>query len=83
MSIYEFNQELYDKGVREEGKEIGDVSRIITQISKKVQKCKALETIADELECTPEEISTVYDAVLKCGVGASVDEVLKELQLNI
>lgn len=39
MSIYEFNQELYDEGLREEGmeagKELGDLSRLILQISKK------------------------------------------------
>ncbi len=70
-----------EKAGKEIGQEIGKEIERVELIRKKVQKSKPFEVIASELECTQEEIRPLYDAVLKCGVGASVEEVLKEVQL--
>ena len=52
-----------DMDLREEGREIGDALRLISQIQKKVLKSKALETIADEIEETPDSIQSIYDLI--------------------
>lgn len=70
-------QHMRDQLKIEEGKEIGDVSRLISQILKKVQKAKPLSVIANELECEVEDIQSLYDAVMQCGVENSVEEILK------
>ncbi|MCR5686895.1 MAG: hypothetical protein K6G58_02575 [Lachnospiraceae bacterium] len=52
--------ERREEFIREEGREEGRVSLI----QKKVKKSKALDTIADELETTADEIRPLYDAVI-------------------
>ncbi len=65
-----------DMDLREEGREIGDVLRLISQIQKKIQKLKALETIADELEETPNSIRSIYD-LIRQHPDKSAEEILE------
>ncbi|MFI3236919.1 MAG: PD-(D/E)XK nuclease family transposase [Lachnospiraceae bacterium] len=62
-----------------EGKAIGTTEKEISLIMKKVQKAKSLEVISDELECTPDEIRHLYEVVVECGPGCSVDVVLEKV----
>ena len=52
-----------DMDIREEGREIGESLKLISQIKKKIQKSKALEIIADEIEETPDSIQSIYDLI--------------------
>ena len=69
MSIYEYDEKKqrkldHEDGV-EEGIELGIELGEIKLIQKKIIKGKTLDTIADELELTIEEIKPLYDAVMK------------------
>lgn len=69
MCIYEYNEELHLKNVREEGiqqgLQQGEEQKLIDLICRKVRKGKALEVIAEELEEEVFVISPIYDAVLQ------------------
>ena len=81
-----------DMDIREEGIEIGieiglnqglnkglnkgDSLRLISLIQKKIQKSKALETIADELEETPDSIRSIYD-LIRQHPDKSAEEILE------
>lgn len=66
VCIYEYNEELHLKNVREEGMQQGEEQMLIEQICRKVRKGKSLEVIAEELEEEVSVISPLYDAVLEC-----------------
>ena len=87
MSIYEYDEKKQRRFDREEGREegleegieIGNQTRTIILVQKKVKKGKTLDIIADELESTVEEIKPIYDAVLKF----PTDTDPKEIYLHI
>ncbi|MCM1025285.1 MAG: hypothetical protein NC432_02550 [Roseburia sp.] len=60
MGVYDFDQELYERLLREDSEEIGiekgDKKRLVTQVCKKLKKNKTMGEIAEELE---EEISVI------------------------
>ncbi|MDO5573524.1 MAG: hypothetical protein Q4G60_06055 [bacterium] len=64
----------------EEGLEIGlskgESLKLISLIQKKIQKSKALETIADEIEETPDSIQSIYD-LIKQHPEKSAEEILE------
>ena len=73
-----------DMDIREEGVEMGleiglnkgDSLRLISLIQKKIQKSKSLETIADELEETPNSIRSIYD-LIRQHPDKSAEEILE------
>lgn len=65
VCIYEYNEELHLKNVREEGIQQGEEQKLIEQICRKVRKGKALEIIAEELEEEVSTIAPIYEAVLQ------------------
>ena len=80
MSIlYEYDEKKQRRFDREEGIEIGDSGRLIIQVQKKVAKNKTIETIADELETTVDEIRPIYEAVKAAPVDANPMEVYSKL----
>ena len=82
--ITEYNEaetmELFKEEGREEGREEGFLEWLIAIVQRKVAKSKELKDIAGDLEADEAEIRPVYDAVLKCGAEAPVEEVLKILK---
>ncbi len=69
MSIYEFNQELYDEDLRDEGRAEGRAegyAGIITLIRKKLQKSLPVSEIADMLELDIEYVTTVVRLLEEC-----------------
>ena len=58
MSIFEYDEELHLRTLREEGREEGFEEKLISQICRKLQKNKLPEVIAEELE---EDLSHVEE----------------------
>ncbi len=69
------NQVVRDQLNRDEGIAIGRINLMI----KKIQKSKTLDAIADELECTPDEISPLYEVILQCGPECTAEEIMARL----
>lgn len=69
VCIYEYNEELHLRNVREEGiqqgLQQGEEQKLIELICRKVRKGKALEIIAEELEEELSTIAPIYEAVLQ------------------
>ena len=87
MSIYEYDEKKqrkldHEDGV-EEGIELGIEKGIelggIILIQKKIKKGKALDTIAEELETTVDEIKPIYDAIMKYPADTDPKEIYSSL----
>ena len=84
VSVYDYDEEGRMRVEREEGwldghgkgGEEGDTRRLITQITKKVQKSKDIDTIASELEEEPETIKPLYDAVVAAAPDYDMDKIM-------
>ena len=61
------------------GKAIGKASSAAEIVSKKVQKGKTLEQVADEMETTPEEIRKYYDAACKYISSFTGEELIEKI----
>ena len=70
-----FTKELAD-AVDQVRRNEGDSLRLISLIQKKIQKSKVLETIADELEETPDSIRSIYD-LIRQHPDKSAEEILE------
>ena len=83
MSIFEFDQELHNKTLREEGFEDGfaqgSETVLITLVCRKLQKGKAPEMIADELEGDLETIRSICDAASDFAPEYDVDKIYNAL----
>ena len=64
---------------REEGKDV----KLITQISKKLQKGKNISTIAEELEEEPEIVERICEAVKECAPNSDAETIYKRLKKMI
>ena len=74
-------REWYNDGV-EEGRAEGRAEgyrRLVTSITKKLQKNKSLDQIADELEESIETIQPIYDIVKKYAPKYDVDAITTEV----
>lgn len=69
MGIYEFDQEVYDQVLREDGEAIGmkkgELRKLVALICKKMKKNKTLEEIAEDLEEESSTIGPLYYAAGK------------------
>ena len=95
MSIFEFNQELHDQTMyddgradgmadgielgRAEGKQEGGELKLITLVCRKLRKGKDTEQIAEELEEEPEYIQRICDAAREFAPAYDEDEVFQKL----
>ena len=83
MVLTEYNEELHLKNVRkcgyedgfECGFEDGQQQLLLKQIISKVKKGQSLETIADALESTPEELQNMYQAVKNAAPDYNMDKI--------
>ena len=71
----EYDAKKQSRFDREEGIEIRDISLI----QKKIKRGKSLETIADELESSVEEIKALYDAISQCPPDMDPEDILAKL----
>ena len=79
MSVYDYDEEGRMRVEREEGREEGDIRRLITQITKKVQKGMDIDTIASELEEETETIKPLYNIVIATAPDYDIDKILKSV----
>lgn len=63
---------------RELGLTEGRVEELIRQVQKKIIKGKNLETIIDELESTAEEITPIYETVIKFPLDTEPKEIFED-----
>ncbi len=63
MGIYEYNEEEHLRKEREYAKEEGIQEERLRLIKAKLLKGKSLETIADELEQSIDEIRKIYESL--------------------
>ena len=62
-----------------EGREEGNIDRLISLVSKKVKRNKSFSAIVDELESDENEIRPIYDAVMKYGTKLSPEEIREKM----
>ena len=67
---------------REEGRELGERQKIISQIVKKLQKDKSVAEIADDLEEKEEVIAPIYEAALSMKPDYDVEKIYELLEKN-
>lgn len=64
-----------------EGRIEGKIETLITLISKKIKKGKALDIIVSDLDDDLENIQPIYDAIMECGIDEE-PEVIYEKWLS-
>ena len=79
VSVYDYDEEGRMRVEREEGREEGRTQNLLSQIIKKVQKSKDIDTIASELEEDPETIKPLYDAVIAAAPDYDIDKIFKSV----
>ena len=79
VSVYDYDEEGRMRVEREEGREEGDIRRLITLITRKVLKRMDINIIASELEEEPETIKPLYDAVIAAAPDYDIDKILESV----
>ena len=79
VSVYDYDEEGRMRVEREEGREEGDIRRLITLITRKVLKRMDINIIASELEEEPETIRPLYDAVIAAAPDYDIDKILESV----
>lgn len=64
MLIYEFDEKVYEKGIREEGRTEGEMLFLIDIIIRHITNGVSIEDIARWLDRSIEEIKPIYDTVI-------------------
>lgn len=86
MGIYEFDQEVYDQVLREDGEAIGirkgELQKLVAQICKKMRKNKTVDEIAEELEEEVVAVASIYKAAERFAPDYDPDEVFKQVASN-
>lgn len=90
MSIFEYDEELHNKTLREEGREEGLVTgkaageclKLIRMICKKMEKGKTQEMIAEELEESPDTVQSIYAIAKEYAPDYDVDAIYAKMQQN-
>ena len=80
MGAATFDEEQYKKWFREEGREEGELLKIIKQVIKKYVRGKSPSEIAEDLEDEESTIRPIYDMVAECGAEASPETILHRMQ---
>ena len=79
MSVYDYDEEGRMRVEREEGREEGRTQNLLSQIIKKVQKSKEINTIASELEEEVVTVKPLYDAVVAAAPDYDIDRIMTEI----
>ena len=67
---------------KNEGRELGERQKIISQVVKKLQKDKSVAEIADDLEEKEEVIASIYEAALSMKPDYDVEKIYELLEKN-
>lgn len=79
MSIFEYDEKLHEKTLREEGFEDGKASLIVELVCQKLGKGKTPEVIAEELEQNPDAVKHICKVAASYAPSYDVKEILKHL----
>ena len=79
VSVYDYDEEGRMRVEREEGREEGRIQNLLSQIIKKVQKSKEINTIASELEEETDTIKPLYDAVVAAAPDYDIDKIMMRI----
>ncbi len=79
MSIFEYDEKLHEKTLREEGFEDGKTSLIVELVCQKLGKGKTPEVIAEELEQNPDAVKHICEVAASYAPSYDVKEILKHL----
>ena len=82
MSIFEYDEELHFRTLREEGREEGQILKLITQICRKLSKNKLPETIAEELEEDLSFVETVCEVAKQFAPEYNAEEIYEKLYIE-
>ena len=74
--------DYWEEVATEEGKEIGERQKVISQVVKKLQKDKSVAEIADDLEEKEEDIAPIYEAALSMKPDYDVEKIYEILEKN-
>ena len=74
--------DYWEEVATEEGKEIGERQKIISQVVKKLQKDKSVAEIADDLEEKEEVFAPIYEAALSMKPDYDVEKIYELLEKN-
>ena len=80
MSIFEYDEELHAKFLREEGYEDGELSHLVKQVCRKLAKNKTPDIIAEDLEEDPETINRICQMAALYAPGYDVKAIVEHLQ---
>lgn len=88
MGIFDFDQELYEKVLREDseaigmerGIEIGDRKRLVSQVCRKLRKKKTVEEIAEDLEEEMSVIEPICSAAKEFAPDYDPESVLRRME---
>ncbi len=67
---------------KNEGRELGERQKIISQVVKKIKKDKSVAEIADDLEEKEEVIAPIYEAALPMKPDYDVEKIYELLEKN-
>lgn len=82
MSIFEYDEELHLRTLREEGREEGRVLNLITLICRKLSKNKLPETIAEELEEDLSFVEKVCEVAKQFAPEYNAEEIYAKLYVE-
>ncbi|MGN0343295.1 MAG: hypothetical protein ACI4DO_10930 [Roseburia sp.] len=94
MSIFEYDEELHKKTLRDEGFEDGftagfndgfndgKLTSLTEQVCRKLKKNKTLESIADELEEDLDTVKQICDAAKSYAPNYDVTKIVEQLQMK-
>ena len=80
MVLSTFNREIYERDLREEGREEGETLKLISLVCKKLRKAKKPEVIAEELEEDVSVINRICEAAKGCGEEYSTKRIFEKLK---
>ena len=80
MSIFEYDEELHAKFLREEGYEDGELSHLVKQVCRNLAKNKTPDIIAEDLEEDPETINRICQMAALYAPGYDVKAIVEHLQ---
>lgn len=83
MGIFEFDQELHDKALLEDGEAIGlekgELRKLISQVCKKMKKNQSLERIAGDLVEEVSVIEPIYAVAKESAPDYDIDEIFQKI----
>lgn len=83
MSIFEYDEELHNRTLYEDGIDKGGDLKLITLISRKIKKGKTPEEIADELEEDIKTVKKICDTVKRFAPEYDCEKIYEAMHTSV